>query len=202
MAFGAVALILSRVLIDRPASCEWPSIGIWVLGFAFLPWIQWLSGISLFAGDAVLTSYFLLGWSGSIFLGYHLAQDETKQAVLSLMHALWVAAMVSAVIGLIQWLKLEEPLGIYVAQTDFSDPAMGNLAQPNQLATLLLMGIVAFAYLFERRIIGAFTLGFGVLFMTWVLVMTHSRAGMLGLVAISTFFLIKRASTSSDITFG
>jgi len=102
-------------------------------------------------------------------------------------------------VGLFQWLKLEEALGIYAAQTDIGDPVMGNLAQPNQLGTLLLMGMVAYAYVFERRVIGTVVFALGIFFMTAILVLTHSRAGMLGVVALGSFFLWKRVTAGSRI---
>jgi len=162
---------------------------MWILGVATLPWLQFILGISLFSGDAVIVFIYLVGWAASIMVGYNLTKSDT---VLPMMNVLWIAALLSAMIGLFQWLKLEAVLGIYAVQTDLADPAMGNLAQPNQMASLLLMGIVAYAYIYERRIIGTFAFTLGVLFMTIVLVMTHSRAGMLGMFAVCGFLWSKR----------
>jgi O-antigen ligase len=116
------------------------------------------------------------------------------------MHMLWIAALVSAFLGLFQWLKLEEFLGIFVVETDLGEPVMGNLAQPNQLGTLLLMGIVAYAYIYERHVIGKVVFVLGITVLTAILVQTHSRAAMLGVVAVSVFLLVKKTSTGGRLS--
>lgn len=199
MAFGAMAALMVGLLLSRTSELRWPTVAGWVMGLAVLPWLQWMLGISLFAGDALLTTYFLSGWAIAIFLGYHFVQGDGQQSVLALMHMLWVAALVSAMIGLVQWFRLEASLGIYVTQTDAGDRAMGNLAQPNQLATLLLMGMVALGYVFERRVIGPVGFMLGVAFMTAVLVLTQSKAGMLGVAAIFGFYWAKQSRIVSRL---
>ncbi|KAB7591170.1 polymerase, partial [Verminephrobacter sp. Larva24] len=106
-------------------------------------------------------------------------------------------ALVSAAIGLLQWLNLQEPLEIYVVQTDVGDRAMGNMGQPNQLASLLLMGIAALAWTYERQRIGATGLLCATGFLTLVLVLTQSRAGILSALVVVPLFVWKshRAAT-------
>jgi O-antigen ligase len=199
MAFGALAALMMGMLLTRPAAVRWPSVAGWILVAAILPWLQWVLGISLFAGDALLNSYYLLAWATAIFLGYHLTSAKDAGSVLAMMHLLWIAALLSAMIGLTQWLNLAEVLGIYATQTDAGDRAMGNLAQPNQLATLLLMGMVAYGYIFEQGVIGRLGFAMGISFMTAVLVLTQSRAGMIGVLAITLFFLMKRSHLLSRL---
>jgi hypothetical protein len=77
---------------------------------------------------------------------------------------------------------------------------MGNLGQPNQLATLLLMGMAALAYVFERQVIGrlAFLLGIG--FMTAVLVLAQSRTGMLSVLMMAAFLIWKKRKVKSHLS--
>ena len=200
LALSATAVLVAGLLLTGDAAAiRWPLSALCVSGAALLPWIQWALGISSFAGDALMVSLYLTAWATAVVVGYHLCQEASGQPVLWLMHMLWIAALVSAMVGLLQWLRLEEHLGIFAAQTDPGDPVMGNLAQPNQLATLLLIGMVAYGYIYERRVIGSMTLALGILFMTGVLVMTHSRTGMIGLLAVSGFLFVKRSSANSRI---
>jgi hypothetical protein len=201
IAFAAIAALMAGVLISSVSpKILMPSLVPGLLAIAALPWLQWICGLSFFAGDAWLVSYFLIGWALAIFLGYHFTQDGADKCLLGLMHMLWVAALLSAMIGLVQWLKLEPDLGIYVWQTDLDSPALGNMGQPNQLSTLLLMGLVAYGYVYERGLIGRFTLVIGVLFMTWVLVLAHSRAGMLGVLAIGGALWVKHSRIRSHLS--
>lgn len=201
MAVGSIAALTAATLFTfGSAPIHWPCIALWTSVAALIPWAQWLLGIGLFGGDALMVSFYLAGWSLAIVVGFRLAGENGGQSMLALMHMLWISALGSAMIGLLQWLKLEGAMGIFAVQTDIGDPAMGNLGQPNQLATLLLMGMAAYAYIFERRVIGAAIFALGIAFMTAILVMTHSRAGMLGVLELSSFLLWKRSAASLRIS--
>ncbi len=196
---GLLGLAIGSLRWSGPAlAVPRASVGIALL--ALVPWLQYATGISLFAGDALICSLYLFGLSVAVFVGYSLGFASTGPALPGLdawMHALWIAAIVSAAIGLAQWLDVQGPIGMYVVQTDFGERAMGNLGQPNQLATLILIGIAAFAYVHERRSIGRapFILGLG--FLTAVLILTRSRTGMLSVLLLTAFLLWKRKTHTS-----
>lgn len=169
-----------------------PRASAWIALTIMLPWLQYAAGISLFAGDALLSSLYLSGLLAAVVVGYAFSRAEADRLVLGLMHCLWIAAMVSAAIGLAQWLNLQDSLGRYVVQTRIGTRAMGNLGQPNQLATLLLMGMAAFAYVYEQRVIGRLAFFPGIAFMTGGLVLAQSRAGMLSVLVVSVFLMWKK----------
>jgi len=186
--FGMGLLITSR-LIDWRMKSHWkvPASSAIIFALSALPWLYWMAGVSLFAGDALICSLYLSSFAAAIALGYSYSQDtrDGGQGILSIFYLIWFVALISAGIGLLQWLTLQDVLQMYVVQTDPGDRAMGNLGQPNQLATLLLMGICALAWTFERKRIGFAGLICGVAFMTLVLVLTQSRAGILSAMAVA-----------------
>ena len=188
-------------VLRRPgAALAVPRASVWIAALALLPWLQFAVGISLFAGDALLVSLYLCGLSVAVFVGSSIADpsaDSTLPGLRAWMQALGIAAIVSAAIGLAQWLDVQGPIGMYVVQTDFGERAMGNLGQPNQLATLLLIGIAAFAYVHERGTIGRWPFILGLGFMTVVLILTRSRTGMLSVLVLTTFLLWKRKTSTS-----
>lgn len=187
----------SRVPVVMPLASGWIALAILV------PWIQYAAGVSLFAGDALLSSLYLSGLLAAVLVGYSFSRSERgslAHGVMGLMHCLWLVALISAAIGLAQWLDVQGSLGMYVVQTDPGDRAMGNLGQPNQLATLLLMGMVALSYLFERLVIGRFAFVFSIGFLTCVLILTQSRAGMLSVLVMSSFFLWKKNRIKSRLS--
>ncbi len=158
-------------------------------------WIQFLCGIGLFIGDALLISLFLFGLAVSVSLGYRYATVGIPNANLKwIFFPLSLAAFFSAAIGLLQWLDLEGMLGAFVVEADVGDRPFGNLGQPNQLATLLLMGIVSLAWAYTGRALNSFVCILGVFFLTLVLALTQSRAGMIGAVAASIFLAWKTKS--------
>lgn len=198
---GIGLLAASRCFSSHPSAANAPRIVLWVMAAALLPWFQYFLGISLFAGDALIASLYLCGLGAAIWLGYgYVTISQEKEAGLTaVFYVLWMVALVSAAIGLLQWLTLQEPLGMYLVQTDAGDRAMGNLGQPNQLATLLLMGMAALTWTFERKRIGSVGLIAGITFMTMVLVLAQSRAGMLSALIVA-IFLVWRSRTTAGGT--
>lgn len=185
----AASRVASRKTLTTP---QW----IWILAaFSIVPWLQWLLGISLFSGDAVMASLYLSAFAVAIALGFSYTGD-TPDRLAPLFFTLWLVALVSAAIGLLQWLTLQEPLQMYVVQTDAGDRAMGNLGQPNQLATLLLMGMAALAWTYEHRRIGPVGMVFGITFMSLGLVLSQSRAGILSAIAVALLLVWKSPQAS------
>ena len=101
----------------------------------------------------------------------------------------WLAAAaVSALIALLQYFDLEAPLHPWV---NIAQPgqAFGNLRQPNQLATLLMIGVLALRWLHGR---GALRWGWaaalGALLLA-ALAATASRVGLVELLAVGALAL-------------
>ncbi|WP_326538072.1 PglL family O-oligosaccharyltransferase [Pseudorhodoferax sp.] len=190
LACAGVFVLFAGTLLERGPLRRWPLICVWLLVAALAPWVWWTLGIGLFAGDALIASMYLLVLAAAVVVGYRWAQPPASWVPI----LAWVIALVaglSATIGLIQWLRLTEPLGMYVVQTDVGERALGNLGQPNQLATLLLMGMTALLMLFEMRRLGRFAFAVCVGYLTLVLAMTQSRAALLSTVAVTLFLLAK-----------
>jgi hypothetical protein len=190
--FGVGLFVASRCMMANNEFSATPKIIFWVFAVMLVPWIQYVLNISFFAGDALMGSLFLYGLAAAIWLGFSYAKGSNdEQLLLPVFCVLWIVAIVSAAIGLLQWLNLQDYFTVYVVQTDFGDRAMGNLGQPNQLATLMLIGIASLIWTFEKKQIGVTGLVAGVAFLTLALVLTRSRSGMLSGLVMSGFLLWK-----------
>lgn len=203
LAFLGLFWLFVSVLSHSRTRVVLPWVNGWIALAIMVPWIQYAAGISLFAGDALLSSLYLSGLLVAVFVGYFMGcsgPDNSAQGLMGLMHCLWLSAMISAAIGLAQWLNVQGPLGLYVVQTDIGERALGNLGQPNQLATLLLMGIVALSYVFERLVIGRFAFVLGIGFLTSVLILTQSRAGMLSVLVVTAYLMWKKSIVKSRLS--
>ena len=198
----AISSVFTGLLVARDRISA-PKIIKWVVLAGLLPWLPYATGISLFAGDALLASLYLSGFLFAILFGFTISSADgyqPKDCWTGLAHAFWIASLTSAAIGLVQWLGLQEPLGMYVVQTGNGARAMGNLGQPNQLATLLLMGIAALAYVYERKVIGKLPFFMAGTFITTVLVLSQSRAGMVSVLVACAFLLWKQKTVPLRVT--
>lgn len=202
----AIGLLLLGVLVQRASKLIFPAACLWLAGCALLPWLQYALGLGVYAGDALLSSFYVLGFSGAIFAGHACTRPKAEPFesgyVQAWMHMLWISAALSAAIGLLQWLSLTGPLHIFSLHTEPGERVIANLGQPNQLGTLLLMGIAALGYLFERRAIGRSGLLTGVGLLTVVLTLTESRTALLGATAIAAFLIIKGRTAKLRLTLG
>lgn len=194
VAIAGAVLLTTGVFLAAPVLISLPPVVLGVGLLAVLPWLQFAAGIQQFAGDALLTSIFLCVLALSIATGhFQCAAQHGPETVPGHCIALWLAAMASATIGLLQWLGLQEAFGMYVVQTNLGERAMGNLSQPNQLATLLLMGMIASLMMYEKNLIGRAPFLLCIGFMSSALVMTESRTGLLNVVVLAAFLTFKRA---------
>lgn len=168
-----------------------------VMGFI---WLQWFLGIGIFTGDALLLTLYLCGLAVAISLGYRYASGSVPDTDLKWVFApLVAAALLSASIGWLQWLGWESVLGMYVVAAEVGDRPMGNVGQPNQLATLLLMGLISVAWAYARGHVGRLVCSVSISLLTLVLALTQSRAGMLGAITASLFLAWKANTTPSRL---
>lgn len=197
LAFFAVCVLLISCLLNQGLEILIPRITAWIIFTGALIWLQYAIGTIFFAGDALLSSFYLSGFLFAIVFGSGLMQGGmagSSRDWLWLIHATWFAALISAAIGLAQWLNVQDRLGIYAWQTAPGARAAGNLGQSNQLATFLLMGIASLVSVHEKRGISKVVLTFAVAFMTFVLALTQSRAGMVSAGVAGAFLLWKQNS--------
>jgi O-antigen ligase len=202
LAFVALGVLVYAQLLSATQYILLPRMAVIALTFAVIPWLQWLSGLSFFAGDAVLVSLYLTGLGLAIGVGYRFvnASPVPDSGSQSLMFSLAIGALLSTGIGWFQWFSGGDFLGGFMVSADMGR-AIGNLAQPNQLATLLLMGLVACAYLYQRQVLGPQVFALGAIFISIVLVMTQSRTALLSVVAVAAFYLLKRRTAQFRLSY-
>ena len=157
-----------------------------------LPVLQLSIGLLVFAGDAWLGSLYLLGLALSQLAGFRAASAWGIDRAVEIMQGLLLlSAMASVGIALYQWQGLDF-LGAAVIDITRGMRPYGNVIQPNNLATLLVLGLVATAYFYDRRRIGALPSILLVLALGFGIALTQSRAGLLETVVISAILLLRR----------
>ena len=105
--------------------------------------------------------------------------------------ALVFGAFISALVSFAQVFDLWEASEFIARMPSIRRPG-GNLGQPNQLATLLLMGMASLLFLYESRYIAASVGGMIGLVLIVGVAVTESRTAVLSFAALAAWFLIKR----------
>ncbi len=151
----------------------------WVLvAVACIPWLQWAGGRLAFFDDAMLGSVYVLGLALAVLCGFEWARRDGPGSAIRMANVLLVGAAVSAVIALMQALELGT-LGIWTLPLNPGGRAGANLAQPNNLATLLGLGALALLLLRERGHLGVWASGSLLLLLLLGAATTQSRTAML-----------------------
>lgn len=195
MAFIAVTLLLISCLLNTSTKAmPWPKVAFFLLCVAVIPWLQLALGVIRYGGDAFVVTLYFAGLLGAVLVGYAYkeAPSGVEVSVSGLMHAIWIGALGSAAIGLFQWFSLTGELSFFITESSLGERVTGNLSQSNHLSTLLLLGLVALAFVHEQRVIGSRVLLLAASLLSAVVVLTQSRTGILGAIAIALFLLLKR----------
>lgn len=157
---------------------------------------QWAAGQLAYHGHALLGLLYLAGMLMAWWLGASAVRLSPSVEWLLACGAglLLCAAVASGGIELLQWLRMEDRLSLYAVESAPGVRPSGNLAQPNLQATLLLMGTVALALLWSMRRLWTWLAAVLLVFLSFALVLTESRAGVLGAAGIGALVLWRGAA--------
>lgn len=145
----AAFLSLLALFLNRPL--QLPRVQLLALPIVCIPMIQWGFGLVVDFSSALLSSAYLLGFWFAVLLGYNLSRspdDHERMFTLS-SYLMFAVALVTSLIACIQWLNLES----YVpgVMNLYSHRPYANFAQPNNMSTFLIMGLLACLYLAEKQ---------------------------------------------------
>lgn len=182
-----------------PDQFQLPVTAIPLLGLASLVGAQHVVGLIPYFGDALVYCLYCLLSLTAMGLGYRSAkrQDEYLPVMAGTVLA---AAVVSASISLVQAFGLGAD-STWIAGMPYLTRPGANLGQPNQLATLLLMGIASVIFLCASRKLGRVPSVFVVFLLITSLAATESRAGALGFGVLAVWFFFKQRMTAVKVDF-
>jgi hypothetical protein len=161
----------------------WHVLTLAVALFCLVPWLQYAFGEIPVFGTTWINSIYLLGFLFALQTGEKWELDSVGQCADFVFTATVIAAVVSTGLQIYQLAGLETigPWTLYVpGQSRF----YANMAQPNQLASLLLLGLLACSWGFYRRKLNA---AVAILMACFILVgvaLTESRTAWLNLALL------------------
>lgn len=197
----AFVLLVFAVLVGSPRRVVVPVESLFFGALALIPFLQLGFGLVYFSGSAWVVFLYLSSVAIAVIVGRAWRERGSMAFPQFFFCAILVAAVCSAFLAIYQALGLDF-LGNWVEYVPAGRRSVGNLAQPNQLATLLLVGLVALVYALERQLLSRyFTAALLVLFAI-ALMATRSRSGLLGCIWLLVWFFILSRRQGLRISIG
>jgi hypothetical protein len=161
--------------------------------------LQFAGGVINYSGDALVASIYLSTFGMAWFWGYQWINSDSKIHLLDATAVLLVAAgLVTAFQVFAQWLQVEAAMAGWVIDGLRNGRPRGNVGQPNQAATILLMGSVGAAVLRHRMRIGSPVMWCTALLLGAAITLTQSRTTLLAAVLLSATFFGFARPTKDD----
>lgn len=162
-----------------------PKLTLPLLLLACVSWIQYSFGHVYFSSTALMTSLFVIGFWVSSVVGYSLSTGQYKRedTFTYLSYVFLASGTVTGLIALCQWSNLDSILPGMVNISGTTRP-FANFAQPNNMASFLLMSLMACLYLYEQRKIATKWLVLCALLMVIGIALSQSRTSWVATCAI------------------
>lgn len=188
--FVALAL-LAGALLSQGIAFQFDRIPQLFVLLILVVTLQLAAGLIAYHGDAVLSSLYLAGFAIAWWAGSNAARAKpwVDQLLTWLPALILIAAVVSVYIALLQWLGLEAGHANLVTEKDSFGRPGGNLAQPNHLATLLLMGTAMCVLLHVQGRLRTWHFSALVVWLGVGLTMTESRASWISAAGMGILYL-------------
>ncbi len=186
--WSAVMVLISAgaMALHVRTRLTWHSLPLLCAVLVVLVWLQYAGGLIPFAGQAWTSSAYLISLLLALLVGARWEEVSPKQLAHGLFFAIGVAAVLSVGLQLYTWLGLQDSgvLGMWsLAQANDQRPS-ANLGQPNQLATLLLWGLLAVLWACVHGVLRARSALVVAVFLIFGLALTQSRTGLLGATVV------------------
>ena len=189
-----LGLYKSQIKIAKPQLILLPIVAI--------PFIQLAFGQVVYLSNAVLcTVYIVLFWC-MVVAGYNLSNSlENREKVFNLFSfVLLGVGLLSSLIAICQWLGLNSYFSPWMYTFKGNRP-YANLAQPNNLATLLIIALMACLYFYEKKIIKKAYLIPYTLILLFSVALTQSRTSWVFCIFIIMYWGIKQFNRPKQLGF-
>jgi hypothetical protein len=167
-----------------------PHLAVLIFFISLVPLAYYLCGISYYLSEAIMYFLYLLVFSVLIIIGFNLNSNPKRENIISgFLIIIIVASIVSVYIQLKQWLLLSG--SIWIVDLRPGGRPFANMGQPNQLCTLLLMGLMSLLYLYENKKINRLTISLLSLYLLIGVVLTQSRTAWVFALCFIVWWFVK-----------
>lgn len=176
-----VAVAAAGIVVGARPPFPLHGVALVALGASAIPFIQYAAGLIFLSGTAWVSSAYLLGFALALVFGAVWEKSRADALLNGLFLGFGVAALVSVGLQLHQWLYLDL-LGVWSIQN--SGRPFANLAQPNQLGTLILWAVLGLGWAYVKKQLGGLTASILAAFLLWGLALTTSRTAWIGVLIL------------------
>lgn len=194
------AMVLSvlgiRVACKRSISVTWHVLTLAVGLFCVVPWLQYALGLIPNFGTAWINSIYLLGFLFALQTGEAWERQSSGQTADFVFAAVLIAALVSTGLQFFQWSGLES-MGLWTLGATGQSRFSANMAQPNQLASLLLLGLLGCSWGVHRGKLNAALAVVMACFLLMGVALTESRTAWVNLALLGMGAVVWRKKLPS-----
>jgi hypothetical protein len=166
-----------RALRADPIACVAAVLAIFCL-------LQWVTGTQYFFGHAAVGATYLLAAAMAVMVGRAWEAEQPGAVAAWLFPAFLLGAIGTAGLMLKQWLGVSGH-EVYTHLLVGEPRPYGNMLQPNNAATLLLLGLIGVFWFRSRGLFGPAATLFSGGFLLFALVITQSRIGYLAFAVLT-----------------
>lgn len=174
-----LAVIATTIFVRIKEPCKLPVVAVVAFSVALVPWGQFLLGGISSPGTAWVNSLYLFGFALAISLGFNWERFFRGEGLQFLSVVLMSAAIVSVAMQMTQWFRMDY-FDIWV-NPPTANRFSANLAQPNQLATLLILGGMSTFFLRQQGKVGGLLATIVVVWLLSGVVLAESRTAWINL---------------------
>ena len=149
-AFIALVLLMAASLKEKLLV---PKIALPFFALSVLPLLHFAFGHVYYFSIALLGFLYVGGFCLALVLGFSLSQGEQRRTAVfsALSYTFLISGVTTGLIAICQALNFDEPLNAIMMNISGSTRPFANFAQPNLMATFLLMALMATLYLYEKK---------------------------------------------------
>lgn len=184
----ASAMCLLGLYLDRNLIV--PKMQWWWGAVIAIPIVQWLFGLEFYFGKALLASLYLFAFGMVTVLGFNLSQQFKREIVLkNFALLLFLSGLSTCTIALLQWFQLEKHFSFLM--TLRGNRPYANFAQPNNMATFLMMSLMGAFYLFEKQVLNKWMIALGTFVILFTIALSQSRTPWIACIVLTGYLLFK-----------
>ena len=192
--FLLLSFYAQKLVIPRPQLLAIPLLSI--------PLLQLATGQILYASNAILCfAYILMFWC-MVIAGFNLSKEvKQRERVFSIFSlVVLVVGLISSVIAICQWLNIHGYFSPWMYTFKGNRP-YANLAQPNNLATLLTVALLACLYFYEKKWLKNIYLVPYALILMFSIALTQSRTSWVVCLFILIYLGVKQFNRNKRFGF-